>query len=149
MFSTRHRIRAGAGLLMAGALAFVGGTGAYAHDCFNASRSAQGNASAGANSQAWFTLVVADAIQGGVGQGYDQAQADCWAAAYAASGAPASFTIHSKGAVGQGGTIGTNNPNEYLLANGKGIDHVFDAYGMQIMGTAASCGIQFGPPPAG
>jgi len=145
MSTRRIGIRAGAGLLMGGALAFVGATGAAAHECYIANRSDQGNMSAGSNSQAWFTIVVADEIQGGVGGGYDQTQADCWAAAYAATGAPSSFTVHVKGVVGQDGTLIEHNPNSWLTSNGSGVDHVFDAYGAQLFGSAASCGIQFMP----
>ena len=49
---------------------------------------------AGSKSQAWFTLVVSDAIQGDADSGLlTQDQADCIKDAYAASGAPASSCI--------------------------------------------------------
>ena len=63
MFS-RTLTNVGAGVALAAALALGTGAAAYAHECYNPSRSDQGDAKAGANSQAWFTLVVADAIQG-------------------------------------------------------------------------------------
>jgi hypothetical protein len=102
------------------------------------------DAKAGANSQAWFTLVVADAIQGDAGSGMiTQQQADCIKAAYAATGSPSSFTVLVKGAVGQNGVIAAHNPHSEHAADGKGIDHLFPAYGQQILGSYAACGVQF------
>ncbi|HZW42722.1 MAG TPA: hypothetical protein VFE99_10470 [Agromyces sp.] len=135
---------AGAGLGLAAALVLGTGAAAFAHECYNPSRSDQGNASAGANSQAWFTLVVSDAIQGDADSGFiTQEQADCIQDAYAATGAPASFTLMVKGAVGQDGVIADHNPNGFLATDGKGIDHAFDAYGEQIFGSYATCGVAF------
>ena len=133
----------GAGLGLAAALVLGTGAAAYAHECYNPSRSEQGNAGA-SNSQAWFTLVVADAIQGDADAGFiTQEQADCIKGAYAETGAPASFTLMVKGAVGQDGVIAANNPNGFLATDGKGIDHAFAAYGDQIFGSYAACGVAF------
>ena len=133
-----------AGVALATALTLGSGAVAYAHECYNPSRSDQGDAKAGSNSQAWFTLVVADAIQGDADSGFiTQEQADCITAAYAATGAPSSFTLMVKGAVGQGGVIAAHNPNLELATNGKGIDHAFAAYGEQIFGSYAVCGVEF------
>ncbi|WP_156401690.1 hypothetical protein [Agromyces sp. Soil535] len=141
---SRKLTNVGAGVALAAALALGTGAAAYAHECYNPSRSEQGDASAGANSQAWFTLVVADAIQGDADGGLiTQEQADCIKAAYAATGAPASFTLMAKGAVGQGGVIAENNPNDWHAIDGKGIDHAFDAYGDAIFGSFAACGVAF------
>jgi len=143
MFS-RTLTRIGAGVALAAALALGSGAAAYAHECYNPSRSDQGDAKAGANSQAWFTLVVADAIQGDAASGIiTQQQADCIKAAYAATGAPSSFTVMVKGAVGQGGVIAAHNPNLARSTDGKGIDHAFATYGEQIFGSYAACGVQF------
>ena len=91
---SRMLTNVGAGVALAAALALGTGAAAYAHECHNPSRSDKGDAKAGANSQAWFTLVVTDAIQGHVSTGFlTQEQADCIKAAYAGSGAPASFTV--------------------------------------------------------
>ena len=88
MFS-RTLTNVGAGVALAAALALGTGAAAYAHECYNPSRSDQGDAKAGANSQAWFTLVVADAIQGDADSGFiTQEQADCVKTAYAATDAP-------------------------------------------------------------
>ena len=139
---TTRRLAAGAAL--AGALVLGSGAGAWAHECYNASRSDKGNEMAGSKSQAWFTLVVSDAIQGDVDLGViTQEQADCIKDAYAESGAPASFTIMVKGAAGQDGVIAAHNPNSGLMTNGKGIDHAFAAYGDAIFGSYAACGVEF------
>lgn len=139
---TTRRLVAGAAL--AGSLVIGSGAGAWAHECYNASRSDRGNAMAGSHSQAWFTLVVNDAIQGDADQGrITQAQADCIKAAYAEAGGPASFTLMVKGAVGQDGVIAEHNPNKGLMTDGKGIDHAFDAYGEAIFGSYAACGVAF------
>lgn len=144
MMFSRMVTKAGAGVALAAALVLGSGAGAYAHECLNSSRSDQGNAKAGANSQAWFTLVVDSAIQGDVLAGtITQQQADCIKAAYAATGAPSSFTLMVKGAVGQDGVIAAHNPNSGLMGDGKGIDHLFAAYGAQIGGSYAACGAGF------
>jgi len=144
MFS-RTITNVGAGVALAAALALGSGAAAYAHECYNASRSDQGNAKAGEHSQAWFTLVVADAINGDVESGFiTPEQATCIEAAYMATGAPSSFTVMVKGAVGQDGLIAGHNPNTMHAADGKGIDHLFAAYGEQIMGSYLGCGVEFG-----
>ncbi len=135
----------GAGLGLAAAIVIGSGAGAFAHECINSSRSDQGNAKAGANSQSWWTLDVVGAIYGDAQAGYiTTQQAECIIAAYEATGAPMSFTIKVKGANGQDGTLGAKNPNDGLMADGKGIDHLFDAYGAQIFGSYAGCGASLG-----
>ncbi|QGF24106.1 hypothetical protein [Raineyella fluvialis] len=143
MFTNLIR-RAGGAAVIAVGLAVATTSVASAHECYIASRSAQGNAMAGSNSQAWYTLVVADAIQGDVTAGrITQTQANCIKSAYAATGAPSSFTIHVKGVTGQDGVLAAHNPNDALMTNGKGVDHAFDAYGAQIFGSYAQCGVSF------
>src|SRR4029453_11424645 len=98
MFS-RTLTNVGAGVALAAAMALGTGAAAYAHECYNPSRSDRGDAKAGANSQAWFTLAVDDAIQGDVSTGFlTQEEADCIKAAYAETEAPSSFTVMVKGA---------------------------------------------------
>ena len=121
MFS-RTMTNVGAGIALAAALALGTGAAAYAHECYNPSRSDQGDA------------------DGGV---ITQEQADCIKAAYAGSGAPASFTVMVKGAVGQDGVIAAHNPNLVHSTDGKGIDHAFASYGEQIFGSYAACGVVF------
>ena len=134
----RFTSRLGAAIAMTAAIGLATATTAAAHECFNASRSDQGNAMAGSNSQAWFTLVVADAIAGDVEDGFlTPEQGECITAAYAESGAPSSFTIKVR--AGKDGVVGGYTNND----DGKGIDHVFAAYGEQIGGAFASCGVEF------
>ena len=122
--SMRPIIRWGAGAALAGALVVGSGAGAFAHECFNASRSAQGNTSAGG----FIT----------------QKQADCILEEYAATGAPSSFTVHVKGANGNDGTLASKNPNQYLKTNHKGVDTIFAAWGDEIFGSYAACGATLG-----
>jgi hypothetical protein len=99
---------------------------------------------AGSKSQAWFTLRIADAIADDVANGaYTAEDGECILAAYTASGAPLSFTIHVKGVTGQEGVIGLHNKHDDLHVDGKGIDHFFDAYGGAIFGAFESCGVSF------
>ena len=141
MFS-RSLINVGAGVALAAVLALGSGAAAYAHECFNPNRSDQGDAQAGAHSKAWYTLVVADVIQEELEEGILTAQqAECVLAEYASTGAPSSFTVHVKGATGQDGTIGANNPNVGHAGDGKGIDTIFAAYGEQIGGSYGTCGV--------
>lgn len=126
--------RFGATIAMTAAIGLATATTAAAHECYNASRSDQGNLKAGANSQAWFTLVVSDAIGWDVADGLlTPEQGECVLAAYEATGAPSSFTIKTR--AGQDGVVG--GPNN---ADGHGIDHVFAAYGAEIGGAYAECG---------
>ena len=119
------------------ALGLATASTAAAHECFNANRSEQGNTMAGSHSQAWFTLQVSDAIAEEVAAGlYDAATGECILDAYAATGAPSSFTIKIR--AGQDGLVGGGN-----VGDGHGIDHVFEAYGEQILGSYASCGVEF------
>ncbi len=132
---TLTNVAAGVALAAAGVLAT--GAAAYAHECFNPNRSDKGNAGA-SNSQAWLTVHVAE-LTGGL----SEEDATCVLDAYAATGAPVSFTIHVKGVNGQDGTIGANNPNrETKAADGKGIDEIFAAYGGEIMGSFEVCGAE-------
>lgn len=140
MSSWRTRV----GAVVAGTAAFVmaGAGSAWAHDCFNASRSDTGNAAAGSHSQAWFTLVITDAIADDVANGlYSQAQGECIYAAWRAGGGPVSITFHVKGANGQDGVLAEHNPNDGLMTNGRGVDHFEEAYGGLIASSFAACGV--------
>lgn len=139
---SRFTSRLGASIAMTAALGLATATTAAAHECFNASRSDQGNAKAGANSKTWFTLVVADLIAGDVQSGLlTQEQGDCVLGAYRASGAPASFTLKVVG--GKDGLLAGGVTNPEILSDGHGIDHAFAAYGDAIFGSYAACGVGF------
>lgn len=140
----RKMMRLGATAALSAGLVVGSGVGAWAHECFNASRSDTGNEMAGSRSQAWFTLRIADAIADDVANGaYTAEDGECLLAAYTETGAPLSFTIHVKGATGQEGVIGLHNKHEEQHTDGKGIDHFFDAYGWAIFSAFDECGVSF------
>lgn len=126
---------------MGGAVALVLLAGpAAAHECFVASRSAQGNAAVGAHSAAWDAVTLDTILTQFIG--VPQSVADCVEANAGTFGIPASFVFAGKQAVGQGGVIAENNPNltaKGLSSNGKGIDHAQDAYGDAIGAAIGFC----------
>jgi len=125
------------------ALALVLVTAVLAHDCYNASASAQGALSKAEHSQTWvLALDVREAISTG-GSGFfppgslpilDACQQQAFLAAYAQTGLPLVFSTGGRQAVGQGGVIAGNNPNmdTTLGGNNRGIDH-FDVTGNTIL----------------
>ena len=133
---SRMMTNVGAGVALAAAAALGTGAAAYAHECFNPNRSEQGNAGA-SNSQVWLTVHVEELTMG-----LPADDAECVLDAYAATGAPMSFTIMVKGANGQGGTIASNNPHPEKASDGSGIDQVFAAHGADIAGSFAACGVE-------
>lgn len=128
--AARRAGRVSAGLAGAAILSLATAGSAFAHECFVANRSAQGNAMAGTHSQAWETVSLDTILTQFIGLPADLAA--CVEAKAPAAGIPDSFVFGSKQAVGQGGVIAENNPNmtaDGLAANGTGIDHAEDAYG--------------------
>ena len=125
------------------ALALVLVTAVFAHDCYNASASAQGALSKAEHSQTWILAVdVREVISTG-GSGFfppgsfpilDACQQQAFLAAYAQTGLPLVFATGGRQAVGQGGVIAANNPNmdTTLGGNNKGIEH-FEVTGNTIM----------------
>jgi len=121
--------------IVAGILAItvLGGTASVAlgHECFIASRSAQGDAGA-LHSKVWQRDTLADIfgfINGIVGgPALSSAQID-WAVATAVGqGLPVDgWVVRADKTIGEG----SSNPN---LANGRGVDHLADVYGNQIVG---------------
>jgi hypothetical protein len=115
------------------AITVLGGsaTAALGHECFIANRSVQGDAGA-MNSGVWQRITLADIfgfIHGVVGgPALSGAQID-WAVAQAVSqGLPVDgWVVMGTKTIGEG----SRNPN---LADGKGLDHLADAYGQQIVG---------------
>ncbi|MEV6110337.1 hypothetical protein AB0M28_37395 [Streptomyces sp. NPDC051940] len=123
----RRAVAAGA---MAAALTLGAGGTAWAHECFNASRSDQGNAGA-ANSQRWFTATVEGFVYSP--DFPPDVDKECFLAYWRANGGPESFTIFT----GHTLTEGSSNPN---LADGRGIDHIEDAYGGLLGAGFGACG---------
>ena len=118
-------------LALAGSVAMVAAPTVFAHECTIASRSAQGDAGA-LHSGTWVRLTLSD-IFGFIntvvgGPPLSPAQID-WAIGEAvAEGLPANgWVVRSDKTIGEG----SSNPN---LANGKGLDHLGDSVGGQIVG---------------
>ena len=119
------------GLVLAGSLLGATAPAVFGHECFIANRSAQGDAGA-LHSGNWARLSLGDIfgfinqIVGGPALTPSQIQ---WATAEAvAEGLPASgWVVRSDKVIGEG----SSNPN---LANGKGLDHLADAFGPQLIG---------------
>jgi hypothetical protein len=133
---SRMMTNIGAGVALAAAAALGTGAAAYAHECFNPNRSDAGNAGA-SHSDVWLTVYFEELTMG-----LSEEDAECVQDAYAATGAPTSFTIMVKGANGNGGTIAANNPHADKAADGSGIDQVFAAHGADIAGSFAACGVE-------
>jgi hypothetical protein len=92
---------------------------AWAHDCFIVNRSDQGDLAA-THSSRWVAISVDEfAHSDDFPPGVDP---DCFVAYWTSHGGPASFTTRSDKTIGEDSA----NPN---LANGKGLDHIEDAYG--------------------
>ena len=115
----------------------VGASSAFAHECFNASRSEQGNTGA-QHSENWFNLslefVFTVILPGDTGITLTDEQL-AWALDQAdAAGIPSGFVIRSDK------TLGFNGKGELTPGfdrhghDGRGIDHAVDAYGDQIFG---------------
>ena len=134
--------RSGAALALSAAIVTASGAGAFAHDCFNASRSAKGDAQAGTQSQAWVQINVADLIAEDVANDvYSAEDGQCILAAYTEAGGRLSASIHVKGATGQDGLIGLNNPHPEKASDGRGIDHFFESQFGIIIGAFETCGV--------
>ena len=119
------------GLVLAGSLSAVAAPAVLGHECFIANRSAQGDAGA-LHSSRWTRLTLAN-IFGFIHQFVRQpaltAAQITWAVNTAvAGGLPVDgWVVRSDKTIGEGSA----NPN---LANGKGLDHLADAYGPQLVG---------------
>jgi hypothetical protein len=116
---------------VAAAVLALGGVGsAFAHECFNASRSDQGNAGA-SSSKVWLTVQIAD-FYSDPELGLTEQQAAQATQLALDAGVPSSVTIF----IGTH-TIAEGTPSMSLLghaSDGQGIDHFFDAYGAQLVG---------------
>lgn len=126
---------------------------AFAFDCIRVSSSHQGLVQS-TQSGKWllFDLSSGTAVQqtlgGAAGLTLTDQQAVCIADAYAATGQPLYFALGSGVAGGNnpnsaaGGVIAHNNPNDRVLGNGKGIDHLDDSPILPaLFGAAEGCGV--------
>jgi hypothetical protein len=140
--------------LFAGILTLTLVSSAFAHECYNASASAQGNLSKAEHSQAWLFIgdireLIATGDSGelhladfGVPAPLNACQQQAFLTAWAETGLPLVFATGGKQAVGQGGVIAENNPNmdTKLGGNGQGIDHI----GVTLDSIFAAFGASFG-----
>jgi len=119
------------GLVLAGSLSAAAAPAVLGHECFIANRSAQGDAGA-LHSGSWTRLPLG-AIFGFINQFVGgpalTSSQITWAVNEAvAEGLPADgWVVRSDKTIGEG----SSNPN---LANGKGLDHLADAFGNQLIG---------------
>jgi hypothetical protein len=145
----KHRLS----ILMAALVLGLLGTGsAFAFDCIRVSSSLQGLEQS-TKSGHWllFDFSSGEALQqtlAEIGVQVTSQQADCASAAYATSGQPLYFALGIGVAGGEnehaaaGGVLAHNNPNDSVLGNGKGIDHLDDSeIFLALEEAAVSCGI--------
>jgi hypothetical protein len=127
--SVRRNTARGVGVLGAVAALFLGTAGsAFAHECFVANRSDQGNAAVAAHSSAWTSFTLDTVLREFIGL-TDEDLIACVEAAAPAAGVPSTFVVGGKQAVGTDGVIMENNPNlDTKAADGKGIDHAEEAF---------------------
>ena len=155
----KHRLAA---VLAVFVLALTVTASAFAFDCIRVSSSLQGlQQSTKTGNWTLFDFSSGPATQSTlanvVGITVTPAQAACIASNYAASGQPLYFALgtgvaggkktstNSQGARAQAdgfGVIDWNNPNDSVLSNGKGIDHLEDSPIIgALFGAAAACGV--------
>ncbi len=104
---------------------------AWAHECFIANRSAQGNAGA-THSQNWVTLTVEEFVNSpDFPPGVDP---DCFMEYWLGHGGPEGFTVRSDTTIGED----SSNPN---LGDGNGLDHIEDAYGALFGAALGACAL--------
>jgi hypothetical protein len=114
---------------LAAALVFGFATPASALDCFIANRSATGNANA-THSARWITVTVQGfASSPEFPAGVDP---DCFVEYWLSHGGPEAFTVRSDKVIG----AGSANPN---LGNGKGLEHIEEAFGALLGAAIAAC----------
>jgi len=131
------------------ALAVAGS--AFAFDCIRVSSSLAGlEASTQSGNWLLFDFSSAQGAQStleNIGVVVTGDQAACLATEYAKSGEPLYFALGINVAGGEKGVgvLAWNNPNERVLQNGKGIDHLDDS-GILVAANeaAATCGVDLG-----
>ena len=115
----------------------IGASSAFAHECFNASRSAQGNTGA-QHSDNWFNLslefLYTVLLPEETGLELSEAGLAYALEASAEAGIPDGFVIRVDKTIGVNGNEITVPGFEKNGADGHGIDHAVDAYGDQIVG---------------
>jgi hypothetical protein len=129
--------------LVVAALALAGS--AFAFDCIRVSSSLQGlKQSTKSGNWLLFDLSSGAAVQqtaASLGEDFTLAEGECVANAYATSGLSPYFAL-GVGVAGPNGVLAGRNPNDTVLANVKGIDHLEDSpVGAALFGALGSCGL--------
>jgi hypothetical protein len=134
-------------------LALVGTGSAFAFDCIRVSSSLQGlQESTKSGNWLLFDLSSPEALQGTlaeIGVEVTSEQAECLSEAYAESGQPLYFALgigiagaQNAEKVPAGGVLAHNNPNDPVLGDGKGIDHLeHSGIFLALEEAAGPCGI--------
>ena len=116
---------------MAAALVLAFANPAAARDCYIANRSDTGNTNA-THSTRWITVTVQEFVNSpDFPPGVDP---DCFVEFWLANGGPEAFTVRSDKVIGEG----SSNPN---LANGKGLEHIEEAFGALIGAAVEACAV--------
>jgi hypothetical protein len=141
----KYRVLALLALAVA-ALALAGS--AFAFDCIRVSSSLQGlQQSTRSGNWALFDLSSGAALQqslANLGETVPLSQAQCVSSNYLASGLSPYFAL-GFGVAGPNGVLAHNNPNDDVLGNLRGIDHLDDSpIGAALFGAAAACGLPAG-----
>ena len=141
----KRRILALLALLIA-ALALAGS--AFAFDCIRVSSSLQGlEQSTKSGNWVLFNLSSPESVQetlANLGETIPLEQATCLSTAYAASEQPVYFAL-GVGVAGPNGVLAHNNPNDNVLGNLKGVDHLEDSpIGAALFAAAETCGLETG-----
>jgi hypothetical protein len=129
--------------LFVAALALAGS--AFAFDCIRVSSSLQGlQESTRSGNWLLFDFSTPTATQetaARVGQSVTLAQATCVTNAYATAGVTPYFAL-GIGVAGPNGVLAGHNPNDRVLADLRGIDHLEDSpVGAALMSALAQCGL--------
>ena len=132
------------------ACSLVFASAAAAHDCIRVSSSHQGLISSTSHGGNWllfdFSSVSAtEQTLANIGVSATPAQVACFVPAYASTGQPQWFAL-GIGVAGKNGVIAHNNPNDRVLADGHGIDHLDDSPIVGAVRRSDGCGIDVGAP---
>jgi hypothetical protein len=124
---------------------------ASAHDCIRVSSSHQGLISSTSHGGNWllfdFSSVPAtEQTLANIGVSATPAQVACFVPAYASTGQSQWFAL-GIGVAGKNGVLAHNNPNDRVLSDGHGIDHLDDSPIVgAVFASASGCGIDVGAP---
>jgi hypothetical protein len=140
MRALRYTARTTAVAAVTAGLVVAASGSAWAHECFVANRSQQGDAAVSAHSAAWFTITPEFLFSEIIPLSGDAFT--CAVNAWKTDPSlPPYLVVGGKQAVGQGGVIAENNPNfaSGKASDGQGIDHAVEVFGPTIDAIVARC----------